>query len=174
MNGVIAFCKESQRLNYTAVKREDLISLIDVYNSNPFFNLVSTGKCDVTLEEIEADWKYNEEFAQSYSIALTDKKSGTIIGYSQFLTCNPRDLNPWLGLIIVKADQQGKGYAREFMESLINWLEVYGFPSLHLAVLEKNEKVLPFYEKLGFVPYEIKETQRFGTTICMRKVFKTA
>ena len=168
---MIAFLKESERLVFTPVKREDLAQLMGVYNSNPFYNLVSTGKSDVTLEEIEEDWKYNEEYDDSYSILITDKSNGEVIGHSQFLIRNPRDNNPWLGLIMVEQKQQGKGYAREFITSLMDWLEHQGFESLHLAVLEKNDKVLPFYYKLGFAAYETRQTERYGPALCLKRIF---
>ncbi|MGD8190136.1 N-acetyltransferase family protein [Brevibacillus ginsengisoli] len=164
--------RESERMIFTTVRPEDISKLMDIHNSNPFYNLVSTGKLEVTQEEIEEDLNCNTEFSDSYSILLIEKNSGELIGHSQFITCNPRDNKPWLGLIITHKDQQGKGYAREFIEVLVSWLEDRGFDELHLAVLEKNEKVLPFYHQLGFAYYETRVTEKYGPARCLKRVFK--
>lgn len=37
-----------------------------------------------------------------------------------------------------------------------------------LYLLEKNSRVVPFYEKNGFVVYEKRETEKLGRVICMK------
>ncbi|MED4754364.1 GNAT family N-acetyltransferase [Brevibacillus choshinensis] len=163
------FPAASSRLVYSPVLESDFSELLHVYNSNPDFMEYSYGQRFVTVEIVEQDHADNMAFAfaNSYSYCLREASSHSLIGIAQFILNNPRDGHPWLGLIMIDSRAQGKGYAKEFLDGLIDWYRENGYTSLHLAVLEKNQAVVPFYETYGFVPYEERVTEKLGRVICM-------
>lgn len=166
-----AFIPSSKRLHFSPVTPADFAELLAVYNSNPDYMEYAFGKRAVTVQEIEADHLENLALEDSYSVALRESANGNIIGIAQFILCNPRDKQPWLGLIMLHSDCQGKGYAKEFLDCLIDWYRENGYTSLHLAVLATNSKVVPFYEKYGFTAYEERKHERLGRVICMAYAF---
>ncbi|WP_139489450.1 GNAT family N-acetyltransferase [Brevibacillus dissolubilis] len=162
------FPTHSTRLTYTSCTPADLPALVDVYNSNPFYMQVSEGKPTVTLAEVERDFLETSDH-NGYNIIIREKNNPAVIGTGQFILNNPRDNNPWLGLIMLHADKQGHGYAREFLQTLLGWYHTNGYPALHLAVLEQNERVVAFYETCGFTVYERSEHERLGKLIYMSR-----
>lgn len=162
------FPPASHRLYFVPVTPDDFSELLGLYNSNPDYMEYAFGKRVVTLETVEQDHKDNLAFPDSYSVLLREQCSNALVGISQFILRNPRDQQAWLGLIMLDHHFQGKGYAREFLDLLINWYAENGYSSLHLAVLEKNQVVIPIYEKLGFSVYEERVTPKLGRVICMK------
>jgi RimJ/RimL family protein N-acetyltransferase len=163
------FPAESTRLTFAPVTEADFPELLDVYNSNPDYMEMAEGSRTVTLETVEKDHREHLAFADSFSFAIREKGSSTVIGISQFILCNPNDGFPWLGLIMLHSAKHKYGYGREFMEVLIDWYRENGYPELRLGVLEKNLSVVPFYERLGFSVYERKETKKLGRVTCMTR-----
>ncbi|KQL43523.1 sortase [Brevibacillus choshinensis] len=161
------FPASSSRLVYSPVLESDFAELLHVYNSNPDFMEYSYGQRFVTVEIVEQDHADNMAFADSYSYCLRESSSHSLIGIAQFILNNPRDGHPWLGLIMIDSRAQGNGYAKEFLDGLIDWYRENGYNSLHLAVLEKNQAVVPFYEAYGFATYEERVTETLGRVICM-------
>lgn len=161
------FPTESQQLRYTQTTEADFPQLLEVYNSNPFYMEISEGKPVLTLDDVRRDFHDNASFEHNYAISIRQKQAEQIIGLAQFILNNPRDSKPWLGLLIVHQAKQGEGIAKEFMQTLKDWYRENGYEELRLGVLEKNIKVQPFYEKLGFVQYEVRETEKLGRVICL-------
>ncbi|KGT72871.1 sortase, partial [Bradyrhizobium japonicum] len=135
--------------------------------SLPDYTEMSEGMRIVTLEEVKKNDQENREMADSFTISIREKGADPVIGYAQFILNNPRDNNPWLGLIMFHQEKQKLGYAREFLHALLDWYEANGYDSLHLGVLEKNAQVVPFYEKLGFRQYETRESEKLGKVFCL-------
>ncbi|MFS0558348.1 N-acetyltransferase family protein [Brevibacillus sp. 179-C9.3 HS] len=161
------FPANSARLLFQPVTEQDFARLLSVYNSNPDYMEAAYGQRVVTVQTIEADHQDNLAFADSYSFSFRERHGSEIIGIAQFILCNPRDCNPWLGLIMLHSDYQSCGYAKEFLDTLIAWYRENSYTSLHLGVLEKNHRVIPFYEKYGFSIYEERVSEKFGRVICM-------
>lgn len=161
------FPAASHRLSYETVTPDDFPELLDLYNSNPDYMECAYGKRVVTLDTVQRDDEDNRKFAGSYNLCIRHARTRRLIGIAQFILQNPRDGHPWLGLIMLHANSQGKGYAKEFLDTLIAWYQENGYSSLHLAVLEKNRKVVPFYEKYGFRFYEERMTEEYGRVLCM-------
>ncbi|WP_289141095.1 GNAT family N-acetyltransferase [uncultured Brevibacillus sp.] len=167
MPSLTPFPETSTRLVFTPVTRENFAELLSVYNSNPDYMEYAYGQRAVTLKEVEADHEENLGYADSFSYCLHEASSGYIVGVAQFILRNPRDGHPWLGLIMLHSDHQKKGYAKEFLDHLIHWYRDNGYSSLHLGVLEKNARVVPFYEKYGFQVYGERITEKLGRVICL-------
>ncbi|MGG1660448.1 N-acetyltransferase family protein [Brevibacillus sp. NRS-1366] len=161
------FSRSSARLFYTPVCEKDFVELLLVYNSNPDYMEYANGQRQVTIQTVLEDHEENLSFADSYAFCLREATGGAIVGIAQFILCNPRDGHPWLGLIMLHSRYQKKGYAKEFLDHLIRWYQENGYHCLHLGVLAKNQRVVPFYEKYGFRVYEERETEKLGRVICM-------
>lgn len=161
------FPRASRRLAFTPVTERDFPALLDVYNSNPDFMEYSFGQRTVPVEVVAQDHAENLTFADSYSYCLREASSHSLIGIAQFILKNPRDGHPWLGLIMIDSRAQGRGYAKEFLDCLIAWYRENGYTSLHLAVLEKNQAVVPLYEAYGFATYEERVSDKLGRVFCM-------
>ncbi|MED1795601.1 GNAT family N-acetyltransferase [Brevibacillus nitrificans] len=161
------FPRASRRLAFTPVTERDFPALLAVYNSNPDFMEYSFGQRTVSMEAVAHDHEENLAFADSYSYCLREASSDSLIGIAQFILKNPRDGHPWLGLIMIDSRAQGRGYAKEFLDCLTAWYRENGYHSLHLAVLEKNQAVLPFYEAYGFTTYVERVSEKLGRVVCM-------
>ncbi|QRG68053.1 GNAT family N-acetyltransferase [Brevibacillus choshinensis] len=161
------FPTASSRLVYTPVAERDFPELLDVYNSNPAYMEYAYGQRAVSLDAVAQDHADNLALEGSYSYCLRESSSDSLIGIAQFILKNPRDGHPWLGLIMIDSRAHGRGYAKEFLDCLIAWYRENGYASLHLGVLEKNQAVVPFYEKVGFAAYEERVTEKLGRVICM-------
>ncbi|MED1784870.1 GNAT family N-acetyltransferase [Brevibacillus fortis] len=167
MPSTTPFPAHSARLVFQPVTEHDFPELLTVYNSNPDYMEFAFGQRVVTLQTVADDHQDNLKFADSYSFSIREVHGTEIIGIAQFILCNPRDGHPWLGLIMLHSEYQSHGYAKEFLDTLLSWYQENGYTSLHLAVLEKNKRVIPFYEKYGFVAYEEREHEKLGLVICM-------
>ena len=51
----------------------------------------------------------------------------------------------------VHPDFQARGYGKQLMDNVENRLRELGCPKINLQILEGNDKVLSYYQKLGFV-----------------------
>lgn len=61
----------------------------------------------------------------------------------------------WVYYLAVAPELQGTGAGREMMSHVEKWLAERGVPKAMLMVRETNQKVVGFYESLG---YKVEET----------------
>ena len=57
----------------------------------------------------------------------------------------------WINYLAVHPDFQAMGFGKHLMNDVENKLYELGCPKINLQIREGNEKVLSFYQKLGFV-----------------------
>ena len=57
----------------------------------------------------------------------------------------------WINYFAVNTDFQAKGYGKQLMENVEKGLRELGCPKINLQIREGNDKVLSYYQKLGFV-----------------------
>lgn len=62
----------------------------------------------------------------------------------------------WFYYLAVAPDQQGQGFGKQMLHAAEDWLLAKGIWKAHLMVRTGNEKVIRFYEGLG---YKVSETQ---------------
>lgn len=161
------FPASSRRLLYAPVTAGDFPALLDIYNSNPDYLEYAYGQRSVSIDTVLQDHAENAALTDAYSYGLRTASGHSLIGVAQFILQNPRDGHPWLGLLMIARQAQGRGYAKEFLDCLIHWYRENGYTSLHLGVLEKNQAVVPFYESCGFAVYEERFSEKLGRVICM-------
>lgn len=66
------FPEGSERMHFSTLNRTQLEKLVPIYNSNPFFNLISTGKSEMTVEEIETDWEDGSSAIKNWNFSRID------------------------------------------------------------------------------------------------------
>ena len=57
----------------------------------------------------------------------------------------------WINYFAVHPDFQARGYWKQLMDNVENGLRELGCPKINLQIREGNDKVLSYYQKLGFV-----------------------
>ena len=57
----------------------------------------------------------------------------------------------WINYLAVHPVFQARGYGKQLMEYVENELRELGCPKINLQIREGNDKVLSYYQKLGFV-----------------------
>ena len=57
----------------------------------------------------------------------------------------------WINYFAVHPDFQARGYGKQLMDNVENGLRELGCPKINLQIREGNDKVLSYYQKLGFV-----------------------
>lgn len=78
------------------------------------------------------------------------KPSQVAVGVLDFMEESPGDGLPWVGLLMVHAEHQGRGYAREALGALLERGRKRGWRALRVAVLRHNRAGLAFARRLGF------------------------
>lgn len=87
----------------------------------------------------ESNWK---------SIALYDDE--VLVGYAMFGS-STADQSVWLDRFMIDEKFQGKGYAKKFVEILIEELKKrYQCEHIYLSVVMENKVAISLYEKIGF------------------------
>ena len=57
----------------------------------------------------------------------------------------------WINYFAVHPDFQASGYGKQLMDNVENRLNKLGCPKINLQIRDANNKVLSYYQKLGFV-----------------------
>ncbi|MET3292722.1 GNAT family N-acetyltransferase [Brevibacillus fluminis] len=163
------FPTQSARLRYSPLHESDFPALLKIYNSNPDFMEMSEGSRTVTIETVEKDDLETRSLPFSHCIGIWEQAGDRLVGLMHFTLQNPSDKNPWLGLLMIHREKQQHGFAREALSVLHDWLRENEHTTLHLAVLEQNQRVVPFYQSCGYESYEWRETPALGKVLCMAK-----
>lgn len=63
-----------------------------------------------------------------------------------------KEQSMWLDRLMIEASSQGKGYGSLFLPLLIDLMkEQYAVERIYLSVHDENEKIIPYYQRFGFV-----------------------
>lgn len=82
---------------------------------------------------------------ENWYIVYQDQKA---IGYLHFFL---KEQNLFLSKIYLKTEEQGKGYATEMLDFVIQKAKLSKAKCIELTVNKNNPKAISFYEKSGFV-----------------------
>ncbi|MFJ8155332.1 GNAT family N-acetyltransferase [Streptomyces sp. NPDC094468] len=83
---------------------------------------------------------------------LLARAEGRLVGVAITLARHPdpEDPDPWIGLLLVDAAAQSRGYGRRIAEGVEERFRAAGRDAVRLAVLENNPKGLAFWTALGY------------------------
>ena len=141
---------------------EHLGIALDIINSNPGYNCLENGNPVRTLDGIRKEF-VNEE-TESFVLVVDD----TYVGVLDLLLEHPKDQCPWLGLLMIHSQYQGRGYAKQAFQRIEGRLAQAGHKKVRIGVLETNTNARRFWTSLGFRHYAQGEWQ--GKTIgCFEK-----
>lgn len=140
-----------ERLVLREMTREELPSLLDVYNSNPGYNLLKNGESSVTLEELEAEYDATASIPSGHWLVLFVEDRA--IGIMHLIVSNPSDQKGWISMLLLHADYQRKGYGKEAVQLAEQHCLEAGSRHIHHGVVATNELALRFWGKLGYEQY---------------------
>lgn len=100
---------------------------------------IESNSYSIAQSMFEPNWK---------SVALYDDE--LLVGFAMF-GADTNNQTIWLDRFMIDASYQGKGYAKRFVEILIDQIrKMYQCDELYLSVVMENEAAIALYEKVGF------------------------
>lgn len=138
----------------------------EIVHSNKSYNLLENGRETRTTEELK------EEFLNPSTKSMLIKLGNSYIGVMDYLDENPKDHFPWLGLLMIHAHYQGKGFAKQAYKHYEDEMIQAGKSAVRLGVLKGNEKAKKFWESMGSIYFETKPFKEDKKVDCYEKVLK--
>jgi len=130
-----------------------LTELTALYASNRTFHALSgdfPDPDDIRPEQVAA--ALADELANPHVEVELARSAGRLVGVVITLAHHPdpADPDPWIGLLLVAAGEQRKGYGKELATLVENRFRDAGRAAVRLAVLDNNPKALAFWTALGY------------------------
>ncbi|MFJ3718908.1 GNAT family N-acetyltransferase [Streptomyces sp. NPDC090057] len=154
-----------------------LTELTALYASNRAFHALSgdfPDPDDVRSEQVAA--ALADELAQPDAEVLLARSEGRLVAVVITLARHPdpADPDPWIGLLMVDAAEQGKGYGRRVATAVEERFRAAGRRAVRLAVLENNPGALAFWTALGYEVVDHRRDHALGRPCAvLRKVLRT-
>ncbi|CAG9619935.1 GNAT family N-acetyltransferase [Sutcliffiella rhizosphaerae] len=132
----------------TFIKSEEsLIEVeLEIMNSQPSYNLISSGRATLTTYDIIKEQKEEKLEKERYVIKWMDHYVGII----DFTLKNPKDGFPWLGLFLIHSDWENRGIAKKAYSLYESMMVAKKVNTIRLGCFEENKKGKRYWEKLGF------------------------
>lgn len=130
-----------------------LTELAALYTSNREFQQLSGDFPDP--DDIRPDQvarSLADDLAHSDADVLLARSEGRLVGIAVTLAHHPdaADPDPWIGLLMVHAQEQRSGYGSELAGLIEDRFRAEGRTGIRLAVLENNTRALAFWTALGY------------------------
>ncbi|MEX0170617.1 GNAT family N-acetyltransferase [Streptomyces sp. LMG1-1-1.1] len=130
-----------------------LTELTALYASNAEFQQLTgdfPDPSDIRPEQVAA--ALADDLAQPTAEVLLARSEGRLVAVAVTLGRHPdpADRDPWLGLLMVHADERRAGHGRRLATYVEDRFRTAGRTGLKLAVLENNPKALAFWTSLGY------------------------
>jgi RimJ/RimL family protein N-acetyltransferase len=142
------------RLLIDHVREEELPELLGVYLSNPAYLELTEGAGgepgSYDLARLERDYAMAQMTPGRGMAAVRLREGRRIVGVLDWMDENPSDGYPWLGLVMVHAEEQRRGLGREAASALFGELAARGFAAVREGVVEGNELGMALARSLGF------------------------
>jgi len=125
--------------------------VIDVYNSNQDFFILTEGKpatlsgCIANIDAMPPGFNPENKFC----IGIWENE--TCIAVLDFLVGYPNLEHLYIGLLLVHSNLHGKGIGKKIIEYVLATAKHEGLKTARVAVCTANSKALSFWSKLGFV-----------------------
>ncbi|MFF4574062.1 GNAT family N-acetyltransferase [Streptomyces sp. NPDC001410] len=156
---------------------ELLTELTALYASNHEFHALSgdfPDPDDVRPDQVAA--ALADELAHPDAEVLLARSAGRVVGIVITLARHPdpADPDPWIGLLMVDAAEQGKGYGRRVATLVEERFRAAGRRAVRLAVLDNNAGGLAFWTALGYEIIDHRPDRAHGRPCAvLRKVLRT-
>ncbi|MEV6169132.1 GNAT family N-acetyltransferase [Streptomyces sp. NPDC051954] len=142
-----------------------LTELTALYASNREFQALSgdfPDPDDIRPEQVAVSLA--EELANPEAEVLLARSEGALVGVAITLAHHPdpADPDPWIGLLMVDATAQRRGYGRRLASLVEDRFRVEGRTAVRLAVLDNNPRALAFWTALGYETIGHREDRRLA------------
>lgn len=122
-----------------------------IMNSNPSFNLISTGKDLLSYEDVLIE---HEESSNIEKERYLVKYKNDYIGILDFTMCNPNDSKPWLGLFVIHNQYHRTGIGFELYKLYEKIMIDRGVKEIRLGCLHENKLGMAFWLRQGYKVYK--------------------
>jgi GNAT superfamily N-acetyltransferase len=159
-----------------ALPGELLTELTALYASNHEFYALSgdfPDPDDIRPEQVAT--ALADEFVNPDVEVLLARSAGRLVGMAITLAHHPdpADPDPWIGLLLVDASEQRKGYGRELATHVEERFHKAGRHAVRLAALDNNPKALAFWTALGYEVIGHRKDRQLGRPCAvLRKVLR--
>ncbi|MEU1401373.1 bifunctional GNAT family N-acetyltransferase/NUDIX hydrolase [Streptomyces sp. NPDC005728] len=160
-----------------ALPGELLTELTSLYAANREFFALSgdfPDPDDIRPEQVAAELA--AELAHPDAEVLLARAEGRLVAVVITLTRHPdpADPDPWIGLLMVDAAAQGRGYGRRVATLVEERFRTAGRRAVRLAVLDNNPQGLAFWTALGYEVIGHRPDRTLGRPCAvLRKVLRT-
>ncbi|MEU9898833.1 GNAT family N-acetyltransferase [Streptomyces phaeochromogenes] len=130
-----------------------LTELTALYASNHEFYALSgdfPDPQDIRPEQVAA--ALADELANPDVDVLLARSAGRLVAVAITLAHHPdpADPDPWIGLLLVAAEEQGKGYGRQLATHIEDGFREAVRDAVRLAALDNNPAALTFWTAIGY------------------------
>lgn len=137
---------ETKRLYVDSIEKDNLVGILDVYNSNINFLQAHMSKKSVDADWIKEEIKNTKE-SGFYTCKIVLKETEKIIGLIDFSLKK----ECYLSLIMIHNDYKKMGYGKEIYLGFENLLKSKKCKSIRIDVVTNyDNKVLEFWKSNGF------------------------
>jgi RimJ/RimL family protein N-acetyltransferase len=152
----------TERLDVRGVEEADIDGLLAVYLSNPQVIAVTEGSAGepghYDRGMLERDLWMSELDEARHTAGLFLRDGGTCVGVIDWLERNPDDASPWIGLVMVHADHQRRGYGREAVLGLIESGREAGWTRVRASALADDPATTGLYAAVGMREIDRRRT----------------
>ncbi|MEU9876348.1 GNAT family N-acetyltransferase [Streptomyces phaeochromogenes] len=86
---------------------------------------------------------------------------------------DPADPDPWIGLLLVAAEEQGRGYGRQLATHIEDRFREAGRDAVRLAALDNNPAALTFWTAIGYEIIGHRKDRQLGRPCAvLRKILR--
>lgn len=136
------------KLSFIRTTKDFIAIERDIVNTHPAFNRISKDKERLTDEDLEAEQLEAETAGAERYVMFEGERP---VGILEFLMINPKDACTWLGLLVIRAECQGRGLGSGAMAWFDSRMRERGVGSHRLGVLTGNSPAHVFWQSQGAV-----------------------
>lgn len=160
MNNILKINNFKTRL----IDLDDKSSLQDLHNRCNDYSLIVNGKipedeAEKTLTGLPSAKSKDDK----YVIGVFGEEA-ELVAALDLIKDYPEEKVWWIGLLMIDPDMRGHGLGRIIFNALKEWITQFNVEEIRLGVVERNEKAIKFWTKLGFSIIEKRPPVKFGLT----------
>lgn len=121
---------------------------LDIYNSNPQYNVMAKGKATLESTDIQEEIEDSLEIGAERFLIHNGKD---YIGILDYLMKNPSDGTTWLGLLMIKKEFQHQSLGHQTLEIFYEIMRSRNIKQFRIGVFVENESAHEFWRKQGFI-----------------------
>lgn len=148
-----------------ALPGELLTELAALYASHHAFHALSGDFPDPeNIRPEQVATALADELADPAVEVLLARSAGRLTGIAITLGTHPdpADEDPWIGLLMIDATQQQRGYGRQLASLVEDRFRTAGRTAVRLAVLDNNPQALAFWTALGYEVIDHRPDRQLG------------